>query len=88
MIKPLVNQKKWTGLLAGTLRLVFRFGFEYLFLALKSCQASREMGSGTVNYDVPLKTVNGKDVVTVNKKVHKLTFNAVMATLHPSGFPP
>ena len=46
------------------------------------------MGNGTVNYDVLIKIVNGKDVVTVNKKVHKLTFNAVMATLHPSGFPP
>ena len=88
MIKLLVNQKKWTGLLAGTLFSFFRFGFEYLFLAFKSCQASQEMGNRTVNYDVLIKTVHSKDVVTVNKKVHKLTFNAVMATLHPSGFPP
>ena len=46
------------------------------------------MGNRTVNYDVLIKTVHSKDVVTVDKKVHKLTFNAVMATLHPSGFPP
>ena len=46
------------------------------------------MGNRTVNYDVLIKTVHSKDVVTVDKKVQKLTFNAVMATLHPSGFPP